>query len=105
MSESNGEMNRIKTKSIADVVTELSELIDEIRFRAKRTGNPKGYARYIGMLMPLYGILLKALSGGTITREDTEEIQKAVAHLIEVRPRRVTKIILRNGVVRYAGYY
>ena len=103
MSELSVQEARIKGKSKTELITEISQLIDEIRFRAKRTANAKAYSRYMGTLIPLYGILLKAVSGEAIGSEDTEEITKAIAELIQRKPRRVYKIELRNGVVKHAG--
>ena len=102
MSELNVQESGIKGKSKTELITEISQLIDEIRFRAKRTANAKAYSRYMGTLIPLYGILLKAVSGETISNEDTEEITKAISHLIQKKPRRVYKIELPNGVVKHA---
>ena len=102
MSELSIQEDGIKGKSKTELITEISQLIDEIRFRAKRTANAKAYSRYMGTLIPLYGILLKAVSGEAINNEDTEEITNAISHLIQRKPRRVYKIELRNGVVKHA---
>jgi|GEM_PF-6926382 len=101
MSELNN--GRSGEKNVSEIIAELSQLIDEIRSRAGRALSPKWYARYTGMLIPLYGILLKAVSGETLSNEDQEEITKAIAHLLQKKPRKVEKIVLLNGVVKDAG--
>ena len=105
MYEINDGTNEIKTKSKTDLIVEVSQLTEELRARMKKTRSDKSYSRYVGMLTTLYGILLKAASGDIIEDQDREEISKAMSELVEKIPRRVLKIVQRNGVVRYAAYY
>lgn len=112
MSESSDVTTATKAKSRADLIIELSQLIDEVRLKVRKARSEKAYARYVGILTTLYGILLKAESGEVLSEEDREEIEKAMAHLVKRIPRRaelierisrrVRKIVPQKDVVIYA---
>ena len=57
MPEASDAIIAIKAKTRADLIIEVSQLIDEIRVKVRKSKREKAYSRYVNMLTTLYGIL------------------------------------------------
>lgn len=72
-----------KERELGALVGELSALVEEVRTRAQRARNERAYVRYLGMLIPIYGTLLKALLAASGHDVQPEQVEQAMLNLLQ----------------------
>lgn len=69
-------------KGVGELVGELSALVEEVRAPAHRARRERVYLRYLRMLIPVYGTLLKAMLASGIRAEEREGAEQALRNLM-----------------------